>query len=142
MGWSGRRTRRDDAREDLALMRSARIFVTPPPSNLHAITTAWFESVGAPVPRVSVCNSMAAIVGLVQARSGVGILPLPMVASSVASGTMRRLPLPGRFPVQGIFAAYSKGILGGAVADTLRGVRAVVRERGFCAQNAAPNRTE
>ena len=127
--------------ETLDWLRTARIFVTPPPSNLDAMTTAWFDSVGLPVSRLSVCNSMAAIVGLVQASSGIGILPLPMVASALRAGLMRRLALPGSLPRQDIFAAYSKGILNGAVSDVLRAVKTVIQEHAFCNRGNAPPRT-
>lgn len=127
--------------QTLDWLRTARIFVTPPPSNLDAMTTAWFNSVGLPVSRLSICNSMAAIVGLVQASSGIGILPLPMVASGLRAGLMRRLALPGSLPRQDIFAAYSKGILNGAVSDVLRAVKTVIQEQAFCDRENAHSPT-
>ena len=132
IGWIAGLPFPDQLAPGLDSLRTARIFVTPPPSNLDAITSDWFRSAGIALPRLSVCNSMAAIVGLVQAGSGIGILPLPMVASHLAAGGMRRLALPGRFPRQEIFAAYSKGILDVAVIDVLHAVRHVVQEQVFC----------
>jgi DNA-binding transcriptional LysR family regulator len=125
------------ATEDAAWILGARIFVTPSPSNLYAITTAWFQAVGLAVPRLSVCSSMAAIVGLVQAGSGIGILPLPLVRAALGAGTLQRLRLPGAIPAQVIFAAYSKGILDGAINDTIRAVRQVVEEQAFCQRSPA-----
>jgi DNA-binding transcriptional LysR family regulator len=119
--------------ETPAGVAASRIFVTPPPSNLDAITLEWFRSVGLTPPRLSICNSMSAIVGLVQAGTGIGILPLPLVADNVAQGTMRRLNIPGRLPPQAMFVAYNKGSLDATVPDTLAAVRQVVADSAFCA---------
>jgi DNA-binding transcriptional LysR family regulator len=132
VGWIGGSAGAGQPAEDLAWISSARIFVTPPPSNLETITTAWFQSVGVAIPRLSVCNSMSAIVGLIEAQTGIGILPFPMVAACIAAGKMRHLELPGNFPVQGIFATYSRGILDIGVGDTLRAIRTIVGEQAFC----------
>ncbi len=112
---------------------ASRIFVTPPPSNLDGLTSEWFRAVGLAPPRLSVSNSMSAIVGLIQAGTGIGILPLPLVADSLARGAMRRLEVPGPLPPQAIFGAYNKGALDMAVPDTLNAVRRVALEKGFCA---------
>jgi DNA-binding transcriptional LysR family regulator len=110
----------------------ARIFVTPPPSNLDAITTGWFRDQGLAMPRLSVCNSMSAIVSLVQAGAGIGILPLLLVETSIAAGTMRPLPLPGAIAAQEIFIAYSKGALDVALPGALALIRRAMRDRRFC----------
>lgn len=131
-GWIGGPASVDRAPDDLIWMRNARVFVTPPPSNLDTLTRIWFETAGLPMPRLSVCNSLAAIVELVQADSGIGILPFPMVARHIAADIMHRLCLPGKFLPQRIFFAYSRGVFNASVGDILRNVQAVVREQVFC----------
>jgi DNA-binding transcriptional LysR family regulator len=132
VGWIAGPLQAGPKPEDADWVAASRIFVTPPPSNLDVITTGWFQSVGMAPPRFSVCNSMAAIVGLIRAGSGIGILPLPLVASSLASGEMRRLDVAGTLAPQAILAAYNRGALDEAVPCTLKAVRLVARERGFC----------
>jgi len=132
IGWIGGPPATGGPVEDCAWIAASRIFVTPPPSNLDVITTAWFQTAGLASPRLSVCNSMSAIVGLVQAGTGIGILPLPLVANSLAAGLMRRLDVPGPIAPQAIFAVYNKGALDLAVPDTLAAVRRTVREQDFC----------
>ena len=122
--------------EDLAWVTSARVFVTPPPSNLDGLTNDWFRGVNLVPPRLSLCNSVSAIVGLVQAGSGVAILPVPLVASGLAAGSMRRLGLPGELPPQTMFVAFDKGVLGGRVWNILGAIRAVVAAEGFCEAEA------
>jgi len=117
---------------DPAWIAGARIFVTPPPSNLDDITTGWFRDQGLPMPRPSVCNSMSAIVGLVQAGAGIGILPLRLVEASIAAGTLRHLQLPGAIAGQAIFVAYSKGALDLALPEALELVRQAMRDQRFC----------
>jgi DNA-binding transcriptional LysR family regulator len=117
---------------DPAWIAGERIFVTPPPSNLDEITTGWFRDQGIPMPRLSVCNSMSAILGLVQAGAGIGILPLRLVEASIAAGTLRRLQLPGAIAGQAIFVAYSKGALDSALPEALELVRQSIRDQRFC----------
>jgi DNA-binding transcriptional LysR family regulator len=132
VGWVAGPRQGGQKPEDADWVAASRIFVTPPPSNLDVITTGWFQSVGMAPPRFSVCNSMAAIVGLIRAGSGIGILPLPLVAGSLASGEMRRLDVAGSIPPQAILTAYNRGALDAAVPCTLEAVRLVVHEHGFC----------
>jgi DNA-binding transcriptional LysR family regulator len=132
IGWIGGGPDGPPAQSDPAWVAGARIFVTPAPSNLDEITASWFRAVGLPLPRLSVCNSMAAIVGLVQAGAGLGILPLRMVEASVAANGLRPLDVPGALPPQAVFIAYSKGVLDAALPGTLEAIRRVVREQRFC----------
>jgi DNA-binding transcriptional LysR family regulator len=117
---------------DPAWIAGARIFVTPPPSNLDEITTCWFRDQGIPMPRLSVCNSMSAILGLVQAGAGIGILPLRLVEPGIAAGTLRELMAPGAIAVQAIFVAYSKGALDVVLPGALELVRQAIRDQRFC----------
>ena len=73
-----------------------------------------------------------AIVGLVQAGAGIGILPLRLVEASIAAGTLRHLQLPGAIAGQAIFVAYSKGALDLALPEALELVRQAMRDQRFC----------
>ncbi len=132
IGWIGGPPSETPVVEDVAWVAASRIFVTPPPSNLDALTNEWFRTAGLAPPRLSVCNSVSAIVGLIQAGTGIGVLPLPLVAKGLAAGVMRRLNVPGPLAAQAIFVIYNKGVLDTAIPDTLKAVRMVTQEQGFC----------
>jgi DNA-binding transcriptional LysR family regulator len=108
-----------------------RIFVTPPPSNVSTIITEWFQAARLALPRLSLCSSMSAIVGLVRAGAGLSILPLPLVRPDLAARRLRHLDVPVAFARQAIFASYSKGIVDPALPITLNAVRKVVLNRNF-----------
>jgi DNA-binding transcriptional LysR family regulator len=111
-----------------------RIFVTPPPSNLSTIIAEWFQAAGLGLPRLNLCSSMSAILGLVRAGAGLSILPLPVVAADVAAGRLRLFELQVPFAPQGIFAAYNKGVVDPVLPVTLDAVRKAVRRHGFSSQ--------
>jgi DNA-binding transcriptional LysR family regulator len=132
VGWVGSTSAADARQADAAWIAGSRIFVTPPPSNLDAITAGWFHLVGLELPRLSVCNSMSAIIGLVQAGAGIGILPLRMVEASIQAGVLIHLDVPGGLPPQAVFIAYSRGALDAALPLALEALRRSVLDQRFC----------
>lgn len=108
-----------------------RIFITPPPSNLGTITAEWFREYGLETPSFSMCNSMSAIVRLVTAGAGIGIMPLKLVDDALATGRLCHLNhLPPVKP-QDIFIALPRGVLDLAVPVTTDAIRAVARNHAF-----------
>ncbi|AMJ61497.1 LysR family transcriptional regulator [Bosea sp. PAMC 26642] len=108
-----------------------RIFITPPPSNLGTITATWFKECGLEPPSFSMCNSMSAIVRLVTAGAGVGIMPLKLVDDALAAGRLCHLDHLAPVNPQDIFVALPLGVLDLAVTVTTDAIRAVVRSHGF-----------
>lgn len=77
------------------------------------------------------CNSMSAIVRLVTAGAGIGIMPLKLVDQALAAGRLRHLDHLPLVKPQDVFIALPLGVLDLTVPVTTDAIRAVVRGHGF-----------
>ncbi|WP_460452396.1 LysR family transcriptional regulator [Alsobacter sp. SYSU BS001988] len=108
-----------------------RIFITPPPSGLGTITIDWFRECGLEPPTFSMCNSMSAIVRLVSAGAGIGIMPLRLVDDAIAAGRLRHLDHLLAVKPQDIFITAPSGVLDMAIPVTTDAIRSVARRHAF-----------
>ena len=76
------------------------VLMAPQGSDSNRMVRDWCEAGGAPLGRVSLCNSLAVLGTMV--RKGVGVAPLPveLFAEELADGSL--IALPGRPPMRGI----------------------------------------
>lgn len=132
VSWVGAGSGAGPLPRDAAALADARIFATPAPSNLSRIVTDWFRAAGVSSPRLSLCNSMSAILGLVESGIGFGVLPMPMIGHAIAAGRLRTLELPVTLPPQAVYAAFAIGMLDTALPVTVNAIRTVARDRSFC----------
>lgn len=76
MAWCGRSDGRGHARPMTAAdLEGERLMTLPTNAPLHDYMLRWFELAGRPMPPVSICNSLAMILRLVNAGHGWSILP-------------------------------------------------------------------
>lgn len=130
VGWICTPAMADALREPSAIAQQ-RIFITPPPSNLGSITADWFRQCGLATPSFSMCNSMSAIVRLVTAGAGIGIMPLKLIDEALETGRLRHLDHVTPVASQDIFIALPVGVLDLAIPVATDAIRAVVRSHGF-----------
>ena len=109
-----------------------RIFSTPAPSNLHSLTSnALSSDIGAGL-RLNVCNSLGAILNLVEAGTGVSILPTRLLQDQIRRGTLQVLKTQARLPMQEVFIGTNKGAIVRALPQVAQMIRRVSVNVGFC----------
>lgn len=133
VGWIGTPAFRDLVRDAGALSRQ-RIFATPPPSNVGTIINDWFRNAGIDTPTLSMCNSMSAIVGLVSAGAGVGVMPIKLVEQAISSGQLCTLDHLDPVAPQDIFIALPLGVLDPVIPVTTDAIKAVIQKHAFSHQ--------
>jgi DNA-binding transcriptional LysR family regulator len=72
-------------------MASEHILTQAPPSILNQVAQNWFSKVGLRPRRISTCNSLPAIVRLIAAGFGVGILPVSIIQAELNVGLLQPL---------------------------------------------------
>jgi len=107
------------------------IFTTPAPSHLFSILMDWFDARGVAPPRMTSCNSVAVIVGLVQGAAGISVLPRCVVAPDLDAGTLMPLAVAPPMPRQQIFVASAKGATSRAIPELIRLIRDIIGETRF-----------
>lgn len=111
---------------------SQRIFSTPAPSNLHSLTTNALKGNSTFGLRLNVCNSLGAIVNLIEAGTGISILPVRLVEEQIRRGTVEVLQTRSKLPMQDVFIGTNKGAIVRALPQVTQMVRKVSVEVAFC----------
>jgi DNA-binding transcriptional LysR family regulator len=88
---------------------SHQVFTNPPPSHLFSVLMDWFTGTGLMPPHLSSCDSVAVIASLVTAGAGISILPICVVEAQLAAGTLLRLDVAPKPPLQRIVVAWRPG---------------------------------
>lgn len=109
-----------------------RIFSTPAPSNLHSLTSNALASDIRAGLRLNVCNSLGAILNLVEAGTGISILPTRLLQDQVRRGTVQILKTQARLPMQEVFIGTNKGAIVRALPQVAQMIRRVSVNVGFC----------
>jgi DNA-binding transcriptional LysR family regulator len=104
-----------------------RVLTTPENSPNHAVVMEWFASAGAQPSRISMCNNLVMIMRLISDGVGIGVLPLAMVQTELADGSLVRLDCQPALRNRTLQAAYhTEGT--GATARAIEAVVQVARE--------------
>ncbi|QEE43300.1 LysR family transcriptional regulator (plasmid) [Rhizobium sp. WL3] len=109
-----------------------RIYSTPAPSNIHALTTSAFAGGGGAGLRLNICNSISAILNLVESGTGISILPVRLVEHQVQTGSLQILDTPSALPMQDVFIGTNKGAVVRALPQVEQMIRKVSIDRAFC----------
>ncbi len=120
----------DEVSDDALL--SQRIFSTPAPSNLHSLTTNALRGNSNLGLRLNVCNSLGAILNLVEAGTGISILPPRLLQEQLRRGSLTVLKTRTRLPMQEVFVATNKGAVVRALSQVIAMIRKVSVDVGFC----------
>jgi len=109
-----------------------RLFSTPAPSNLHSLTTNALSGNSSVGLRLNLCNSLGAIVNLVEAGTGVSILPTCLLQDKLRKGTLQVVRTQARLPMQEVFIGTNKGSVVRAIPQVAQMIRKVSVNTGFC----------
>lgn len=131
VAWIGTPRYRGIVGDARALARQ-RIFSTPAPSNVGTIIAEWFRDSEVDMPTLSICNSMPAIVGLVTAGAGIGLMPVKLVEAAIQLGTLCVLSDLEPVAPQDVFIGVPLGVLAPVIPVTTDAIRAVVGHHAFC----------
>jgi len=115
-----------------AMLLRQRIFSTPAPSNLHALTTNALIGNRELGLRLNVCNSLGAILNLVEAGTGISILPARLLQAQLKAGTVHSLRTQSRLPMQDVFIGTNKGAVVRALPQVSQMIRKVSVDVAFC----------
>jgi len=109
-----------------------RIFSTPAPSNLHTLTTTALGGNSSLGLTLNSCNSIAAILNLVEAGTGISILPSRFVHAQIRRGTLHVLKTQSRLPMQDVFIGSNKGAVVRALPQVIQMIRKISVDVAFC----------
>jgi DNA-binding transcriptional LysR family regulator len=115
-----------------AELAAQRIFSTPAPSNLHSLTMAAFAGSSGAGLRLNVCNSLGAIINLVEAGTGIAILPTRLLQEALASGGVHVVATRAPLATQEVFIGTNKGTIVSALPQVAQMIRKVSAGVGFC----------
>lgn len=109
-----------------------RIYSTPAPSNIHMLTTNALTGNNSLGLRLNLCNSISAILNLVESGTGISILPLRLVQVQVNNGFLHVLQTQSRLPMQDVFIGTNKGAVVRALPQVIQMIRKVSVDTAFC----------
>ena len=109
-----------------------RIFSTPAPSNLHSLTNNALSGNSGAGLRLNLCNNLGAILNLVEAGTGISILPTRLLQEQLLRGTVHALGLSAKLPMQEVFIGTNKGVIVRALPQVAQMIRKVSGDVGFC----------
>lgn len=109
-----------------------RIYATPAPSNIHSLTTNALSGNSGFGLRLNLCNSISAILNLVEAGTGISILPIRLVQDQIRRGSMHVLGTQSRLPMQDVFIGTNKGAVVRALPQVIQMIRKVSIDASFC----------
>lgn len=109
-----------------------RIFSTPAPSNLHSLTTTALGGNSSLGLRLNSCNSIGAILNLVEAGTGISILPVRLVHEQIKRGSLHVLKTQSRLPMQDVYIGSNKGAVVRALPQVVQMIRKISVDVAFC----------
>lgn len=116
---------------DSELLRQ-RIFSTPAPSNLHTLTSNALSGNNSVGLRLNVCNSLGAILKLVESGAGISILPTCLVKEQIEHGSLRVLDTGTKLVMQEVFIGTNKGAIIKVLPQVAQMIRRVSIDVGYC----------
>jgi DNA-binding transcriptional LysR family regulator len=111
---------------------SQRILSTPAPSNLYHLTTQTLSGTVDLALRINYCSNLNVIIRLVEAGSGIGILPTRFIQNQLDTGLIHVIATPDELPMQEIFVGQNKGSTLGVLRQVSNMIRKVAVESRFC----------
>ncbi len=81
------------ARQDRVSLHDGPIWALPRPSHHHLLTTSMLREAGLPPSGINACNHVQAMIDIVRAGAGIGMLPEHLVGEDLARGVLRRLDI-------------------------------------------------
>ncbi|EPX85308.1 substrate-binding domain-containing protein [Salipiger mucosus] len=116
---------------DADLLRQ-RILSTPPPSNIYHLTTNALSGTLHHPLRMNFCDSLGVIVRLVEAGSGLGILPKRLLQQQLRQDSVQVIETGVHLPMQEVFIGRNKGSTLGVLEEVSNMIRSVGNETAFC----------
>lgn len=107
------------------------IVTNPSPSPTFSLLMDWFSESGFVPTRLSTCNSVAVIMGLVSANAAISILPACIVQEQLKSGVLTVLNFDPPLPKVEMFAAYPKNSISRAIPEVVGLARIILTKTGF-----------
>ncbi|MCC0025146.1 MAG: LysR family transcriptional regulator [Hyphomicrobiaceae bacterium] len=109
-----------------------RILATPAPSNLHLLTTSSLRGTVQLALRLNYCNNLNVIVRMVEAGSGIGILPTRLLQEQLQQGKVHVVRTGRDLPMQEVFIGCNKGSKLGALKRITSMIREISIELAYC----------
>ncbi|WP_029041935.1 LysR family transcriptional regulator [Cucumibacter marinus] len=116
---------------DTDLLRQ-RILATPAPSNLHQLTTNSLKGTVHLALRLNYCNNLNVIVRLVEAGSGIGILPVRLLQDQLQRGEVHVVETGLELPMQEVYVGSNRGSKLGALKKVNAMIRSISTELAYC----------
>ncbi len=107
------------------------IVTNPSPSPTFSLVMDWFADSRFVPTRLSTCNSVAVIIGLVSAGAALSILPTCIIQEHLRNGTLVALNFSPPLPTVEMFAAFPKTSISRAIPEIVRLARRILSNTGF-----------
>jgi DNA-binding transcriptional LysR family regulator len=91
----------------------------------------WFADSGSAPTRLSTCNSVAIIIGLVSAGAAISILPTCIIQEHLRNKALVELNFSPPLPKVEMFAAVPKTSISRAIPEVVRLARRTLSNTGF-----------
>ncbi len=112
------------------------IVTNPSPSPTFSLVMDWFGDSKFVPTRLSTCNSVAIIVGLVAAGAAISILPLCIIQEQLRAKTLVALDFNPPLPNVEMFAAFPKNSISRAIPEVVKLAREILSKTGFVENRA------
>jgi DNA-binding transcriptional LysR family regulator len=107
------------------------IVTNPSPSPTFSLVMDWFADSKFVPTRLSTCNSVAVIIGLVSAGAAISILPICIIQEHLRNRTLVALNFSPPLPKVEMFAAFPKTSISRAIPEIVRLARRILNNTGF-----------
>jgi DNA-binding transcriptional LysR family regulator len=107
------------------------IVTNPSPSPNFSLVMDWFGDGGLAPTRLSTCNSIAVIVGLVAAGAGLSVLPNCIIREQLRAKTIVELDFSPPLPKVEMFAVFPKTSISRAIPAVVKLARDILNRTGF-----------
>jgi DNA-binding transcriptional LysR family regulator len=109
------------------------LIVTPPPARLSTTMTRWFNQMGVPPQRLSMCNSLSVTALMIKSGLGIGLVPRAMMRGSVAQGELHELRVEPMVAAHQVWICYQVEELGPGLQQVVELMRNVAADHGLFA---------
>ena len=107
------------------------IITNPSPSPTFSLVMDWFADSRFVPTRLSTCNSVSVIIGLVSAGAGISILPVCIIQDYLRNKKLVMLNFTPPLPKVDMFAAFPKNSISRAIPEVVRLARRILSNTGF-----------